>query len=634
MWGVPVSAWSHMTKSIAFRLLLMTLAGAGTACGPRTPGGEGQLSQAIDSNVVDGHEGGVIPQFPHRPVCRGGRYHCHSEIRTLENGQVQNFAMAAGFGPADLASAYSLDTGANPGATIAIIGAFGYPNAESDLATYRGKYGLPPCTSASGCFRVVNQSGQAGPFAGPPPPGDDWTIENALDLAMASAACPNCKLLLVQADDDVDNGLLIVQQVAVNLGATVVSNSWGGPEVPMQPAIATESYFQHPGVVTFDATGDSGYDDSGQGPDYPGTSAYVIGVGATTLTRASGVARGWTEWAWSSSGSGCSLSIPKPSWQGETGCSFKASADVSAVGDPNTGVAVYNADNGGWVVVGGTSAAAPLVAGIFALTGHGSEAPSFPYENAQAFNDVTGGSNGTCQGPLCNAGPGWDGPTGIGTPNGKALQALCTPQCSGKQCGDDGCRGSCGSCAAPQVCAGGGTPNVCGTGSCVPLTSCPTPTNCGELPDGCGGMIYCGSCASPESCGGLGQANVCGCKARTCASWDANCGQIYDGCGHTLNCGTCTAPQTCGGGAFANQCGCQPTTCAAQKAACGTVSDACGGELNCGGCPTGHACQANQCVISKTSGGCGCSSNGSPVAIAALLALAVTWKARRRVSPI
>ncbi len=621
-----------------------------------------------------------IRQYPHARVCKGSRYRCYAHVRTLENGHVQTFASPTGYGPSELASAYNLDTTQNPGATIAIIGAYGYANAESDLASYRSQYGLPPCTSASGCFKVLNQSGQTSPLPGPPPPGNDWTAENALDLDMASAACPNCKLMLVEANDDTGTGLFVVQQTAASAGASVISNSWGGPEDPTQPATSTESYFNHPGIGTFVATGDNGYDDSGQGPDYPGTSAYVTGVGGTSLTQSTGSSRGWSETAWTSGGSACSLSIPKPSWQGSTTCSFKASSDVSAVGDPNTGVAVYNADNGGWIVVGGTSAAAPLVAAIYALTGHAADAPSFAYQHTSDYYDITSGSNGSCGNILCNAGAAWDGPTGIGSPNGRSLVTACTPQCAGKQCGSDGCGGSCGTCTAPQTCGGGGTPGVCGGGACrpvtgcpagancgtipdgcggtlscgtcpagqvcgaggvanicgcAPLTACPAPFDCGSYPDGCGGTLNCGTCKAPETCGGGPQANVCGCTPTTCAFLGANCGTVSDGCGRQLNCGTCTAPETCGGDGRPNACGCQKATCAAANATCGTLDDGCGGTLDCGSCSGGQTCQNNQCAGSPPPGtlshGCGCgSAESSPAALAALVGFALGARPRRR----
>lgn len=358
----------------------------------------------------------------------GHTYHCKGRIRT----DVQGFtnAAATGYGPADLVSAYALNTSLKPTTTIAVVDAFGYPNAESDLAQYRSKYGLPACTVASGCLTIVNQQGQKSPLPSPPPANDDWTVETALDLDMASAACPTCKLLLVQANDDTSNGLLVAQAAAANLGAAVISDSWGGPESAQQTGQSQESFFNLGKPVTiFVAAGDSGYDNAGQGPDYPSVSAYVVAVGGTNLKRSTTATRGWVETAWTMGGSSCSLSVPKPTFQSNvtTACTFRAASDVAAVGDPATGLTVYNAGAGGFIVVGGTSASAPFVAGVFALNGLGAAGPTYPYAHPTAWNDVTSGTNGSCGNVLCNSAKGWDGPTGLGTPIGSVLGGVATP---------------------------------------------------------------------------------------------------------------------------------------------------------------------------------------------------------------
>ncbi|MBV8761622.1 MAG: S53 family peptidase [Deltaproteobacteria bacterium] len=354
-------------------------------------------------------------------VCSGGRLHCMSRRVLSDVGSLQITADASsGLGPSDLASAYAIPTTVDPGATIAIVDAYGYSNIESDLAAYRSHYGLPACTIANGCLKVVNQNGQTSPLPSDPPANDDWTVETALDIDMASAGCPKCKILVVQADNDQGNGLSVANNAAAALGATVISNSWGAPESQFSFP-SDDSYFNHPGVGVFVSSGDSGYDTGGQGPAFPATSAYVISVGGTNLQKTGG-SRGWSETAWSSGGSSCSQSIAKPSWQTSTACSMRISADVSAVGDPATGVAVYN--GGGFQVVGGTSAASPLVAAIFAVTKNGSVTSQFAYQHTTAFNDVTSGHNGSCGTVVCNAGAGWDGPTGVGTPIGSTLATL------------------------------------------------------------------------------------------------------------------------------------------------------------------------------------------------------------------
>jgi uncharacterized protein (TIGR03382 family) len=366
---------------------------------------EVSLDQPFDNQIQTGS------------VCSGAGRRCFAHARATAEGFVQADAVPQGFGAADLQAAYKIPTTITGTPTVAIVDAYGYPQLESDLAAYRTQYGLPACSVANGCLKIVNQTGGA-TLPAAPPANDDWTIETALDVDMASAACPSCKILVVQADDDQGNGLDIAQNAAAMLGAAVISNSWGGPEQAGQSLAGEEAYFNHPSIAVFVSSGDNGYNDAGQGPDYPATSAYTIAVGGTHLVK-DATARGWTETAWTSGGSACSLSIAKPAYQTNSGCTFKATTDIAAVGDPQTGVAVYNSRNGGWTVVGGTSASSPLVAAIFAATGNGMHTSgSFVKDNVAKLYDVTSGTNGTCTNAiLCHAGAGWDGPTGYGTPN-------------------------------------------------------------------------------------------------------------------------------------------------------------------------------------------------------------------------
>ncbi len=474
----------------------------------------------------------AIPQFPHVAVCSGGTYHCKSHVRTDTTGHVQTFATPSGFGATDLASAYSLNTALTPTATIAIVDAYDYPNAESDLGKYRSQYGLPACTTANGCFKKVNQNGAASPLPAASPSNDDWTIEAALDLDMASAACPHCKLILVEANDDQGNGLFVANNGAATLAPTVVSNSWGGPESGGEAS--EETYFTHAGIAYFVASGDNGENDGGAGPDYPSTSAHVTAVGGTSLVKSSNT-RGWTEGAWSDGGSSCSNSIPKPSYQTSSVCGKRATSDVAAVADPNTGVAVYNAGSGGWTVVGGTSAASPFVAGVYALYGLGAQAPGWPYSHTADFFDVTTGKNGSCGTILCNAGAGWDGPTGVGTPNGTALGGgTCTPACSGKDCGDDGCGGSCGACSSGDTCSAGmcmGSGSGSGSGDSCSHPICSTGA---DLSSGCD------PCAT----------EVCARDGYCCnTAWDSVCvGEVSSICHETCGTGSTCSHSICTAG--------------------------------------------------------------------------------------
>jgi hypothetical protein len=331
----------------------------------------------------------------------------------------------AGYGPAQLWSAYDLATAAaedGAGQTVALIDAYDYPSAEADLAVYRSQYGLPACTTANQCFTKVNEDGAASPLPAPAPPDNDWTLEEALDMDMVSAICPNCRILLVEASAPAIGDLGPAVDAAVALGARYVSNSY----YTYGSAADTkfDAYYDHPGVAMTVASGDAGY-----WVEYPAASPYVTAVGGTSLVPASNP-RGWSESAWTGAGSGCASFEPKPSWQADTGCGNRTVTDVSAVADPATGVAVYDSFNGenGWNVVGGTSVATPIIASVYALAGTpatGSNPASFPYLRWEDLNDVTAGPTSTACGTanfatyyLCNAGPGYDGPTGLGTPNG------------------------------------------------------------------------------------------------------------------------------------------------------------------------------------------------------------------------
>jgi subtilase family serine protease len=324
-------------------------------------------------------------------------------------------AAPPGLGPAHLQRAYALPAATRgSGQTVAIVVAYDNPRAEADLATYRAQYRLPPCTTAGGCLRKVDQNGGTSL----PRADSGWGEEAALDLDMVSAACPNCRILLVEADQPTIEALGTGVNTAVRLGARYVSNSYGGGEDSSVPR-SDAAYFTHPGVAITAASGDSGY-----GTMYPAASHQVTAVGGTSLSPAGGP-RGWAERAWGGAGSGCSPFTTKPGWQRDTGCARRTIADVSAVADPGTGVAVYDTFGvGGWLVVGGTSASAPIIAAAYALAGPppaGSLPASFPYAHTAALHDVIGGSNGSCAPAyLCAAGPGYDGPTGLGTPNGIA----------------------------------------------------------------------------------------------------------------------------------------------------------------------------------------------------------------------
>jgi subtilase family serine protease len=299
---------------------------------------------------------------------------------------------------------------AGSGQTVAIVDAYDDPNAEADLGVYRSTFGLNPCTTANSCFRKVNRTGGTSY-----PRGDKgWAEEISLYLDMVSAVCPNCHILLVEAKTNSFANLATAVDKAVTLGATEISNSYGGGEYRAE--VTDQSHYNHPGIAITVSSGDGGY-----GVEFPAASQYVTAVGGTTLTRTNGA---FSETAWSGAGSGCSAYVTKPIWQMDSGCAKRTVADVSAVADPNTGVSVYDTFRvTGWLVFGGTSVASPIIASIYALAGNVSTVTdgSFSYSHGTSLHDVTSGSTGSCGGSyLCTAVSGYDGPTGNGTPAGTA----------------------------------------------------------------------------------------------------------------------------------------------------------------------------------------------------------------------
>ena len=308
----------------------------------------------------------------------------------------------SGYGPPDLQSAYALPSAtAGSGLTVAVVDAYNLDSAEADLAAYRTQFGLAPCTTANGCFHKVDQNGGTN-YPVIPASKYGWDIEIDLDIDMVSAICPNCKILLVEADSNDYSDLGTAENTAASWpGVVAVSNSYAGAEGSGETSLDT--YYNHPGVAITASTGDCGYGCAGdkRGIGYPAASPQVVAVGGTRLAR-DGSARGWTESAWghdkAGAGSGCSRYEPKPAWQHDAGCSKRTEADVSAVADPATGVAIY--ENGVWYVEGGTSAASPIVAATYALAGTpaaGTYPARYLYGHPANLNDARGGNNDVTQ---------------------------------------------------------------------------------------------------------------------------------------------------------------------------------------------------------------------------------------------
>ena len=322
--------------------------------------------------------------------------------------------------------------------TIAVVDAFDDPTAEADLAVYDKQFGLPECTTANGCFRKVNQKGEASPL---PKANGEWASEISIDVQMAHAICQNCQVLLVETKTEEFSDLGAGVNAAVKLGATEISNSYGATEEASETGLAASAY-NHPGIVLAASSGDCGYLNTvpgctGEpvGAEFPADVPTVLAVGGTTLSESGG---SWTSSAWDEGGSGCSALFDAALWQppsegfAATGCgTARAIADVAAIGDPNTGVDVYDSTPEfpggptGWGAWGGTSVASPILAAEFGLAG-GAAGVAYPAATLYAHAgetanllDVTTGTNGTCEGhTICAAASGFDGPTGVGSPVG------------------------------------------------------------------------------------------------------------------------------------------------------------------------------------------------------------------------
>ena len=375
---------------------------------------------ALSAGPASATPGAYPVQHAEKRVCKvpgAGKAGCEAHVVTdaTTGKPATTTGYAAGYTPAQLTSAYGPFGTGMP--TVAVVDAYANPNAAADLATYRHQFGL----GAANLTQVDQTGGSISTVAG----DVGWGQEQSLDLQMVSALCPGCNILYVGAKSASFSDLAAAVTTAKNLGATVISNSYGGSEFSGE---TNWTNWNIPGVAVTVAAGDNGY-----GVEFPAASAGVIAVGGTSLKLTSAGARS-SETAWSGTGSGCSAYVSKPTWQKDTGCSHRTVTDAAAVADPNTGVAVYDSygSTGGanWYVFGGTSVATPIVGAIYARDGvpaTGYAAASL-YSNASSLYDVTSGSNGFCTSQhetaaayLCTARTGYDGPTGNGAPKGLTL---------------------------------------------------------------------------------------------------------------------------------------------------------------------------------------------------------------------
>jgi subtilase family serine protease len=374
-----------------------------------------------------------------QPVVRGDDT-CFALVRTDAGDapmSMHRFATGGtpeGYGPSQLQAAYDIAAAASAdgkGQTVALIESGDYPTAQADLNTYRSEYGLPTC--GSGCFEKVSQTGSTTSL---PAENASWAEESALDMDMVSAVCPNCHILMVEATSSSNANLGAATAEAAKLGATEISNSYGGSE-----SGSSNSDYAYSNIVVTASSGDSGY---AGGVEQPCSYSTVVCTGGSSLKTASN-SRGYTETVWNdlsadegSASSGCSAEVAKPSWQTDKGCTKRSESDVSFDADPENGVAVYDSTAyegySGWLEFGGTSVASPAISSVYALAGNASSlgenaAKTIWNDAGSGLWSVTSGNNlsGRTKCPtaypyICTAGTGDDGvysgPTGWGTPDG------------------------------------------------------------------------------------------------------------------------------------------------------------------------------------------------------------------------
>jgi subtilase family serine protease len=248
------------------------LAIAGLAAGPAVASGNTGPSPL--------HAARLCPTHP-----ASGNASCFAEALVGSSGAapLASAPPASALTPAQLQDAYTLNGLSSGGATVAIVDAYGYPNLERDLGVFRSTFGLPACTTSNGCLTILDQDG------GSSYPASDlgWDGEQALDVDAVSAACPDCKITVVQADTPSFANLgTAVLTASEQPDVVAISNSYGGGDAPDS---TYGYYYNHPGIAVTASTGDNGY----QGGSYPASSSYVTAVGGTSLF-ADGSSRGWS----------------------------------------------------------------------------------------------------------------------------------------------------------------------------------------------------------------------------------------------------------------------------------------------------------------------------------------------------
>lgn len=395
-------------------------------------------------------------------VCKANKLPCLAQVVTDGSGSKTPLTSDTplGYGATELEKIYGVSNAPSANGTIAVIGVGADPKLESDLARYRSTYGLPACARATGCFKQINYLGGK-PYK--PAHGgfrsdveQDLSVETSLDVDMASAACPGCKIVSIQLPlndvlfedkagyEQAINHFATGVNTAHGLGYSAVSISYGYPATSYSDSPKIEALMRQPGMAIVTSSGDSGLNYEPYFNTWPQGIPTVTVAGGTSVYPDSSTKRGYLEQAWNGAGSGCQPDEPPAVGQPASISSLcnkgsgRTYSDMSAIADPYTGVAVFDsfayfgaAKPLRWIVVGGTSASSPFIGGLYARAPRNSNVigPNTIYADpASDFNDITIGTNfGLNQcgqfkfgNAVCDAGPGWDGPTGVGTPKGLA----------------------------------------------------------------------------------------------------------------------------------------------------------------------------------------------------------------------
>ena len=347
----------------------------------------------------------VCPQIVGKPTC----------LALTTNGiRPACVGSTCGWAPIDLQTRYNLPITRGSGQIVAIVDAGDNPNAATDIAEYRSEFGLGTAN-----FYKYNQEGQQSNY----PSYTGWSVEIDLDIEMVSASCPLCTIYLVEANSATSGDLDSAEVEAAKLGARIISNSW---ICYGSNSCVIASDYSKKGVTYLAASGDDGYNENGN----PESLASVVSVGGTQLSKSGST---YSETVWNDAGGGCSSNggssgVPKPSWQHDPSCSYRTDSDVSAEAGCSPGVAEYDSYNGGWFGVCGTSAASPLIAGVYALAGNAKKQDAgkklWTLTKQQRKKDlhlVPNGSDSSCGSYLCGDGrykKYYSGPSGWGTPKG------------------------------------------------------------------------------------------------------------------------------------------------------------------------------------------------------------------------